>query len=196
MWSVMATHPNPILSVRQYMEMLQKSDVRYEYWDGEVVAMAGGSIPHGLIASNIIGALWGQLRGKDCKAFGSDLLVKEEERPRYFFPDVVIHCKGGRVDPSFPNAVLEPIVVFEVLSPSTEHVDRTKKFESYSRIRSLRHLVLVSQNQKLVEHFHRTSSDDVWLAKHLFEDGHELVLAHVECRLKVAEIYEGVDEIV
>jgi len=189
-------HPNPPMSVRQYMEMLQESDIRYEYWDGEAVAVAGASLRHNLITFNLAGLLWGQLRGKECMAASSDQLVKEESQDRYLFPDLVVHCRGGRIEKTFVDVVLDPVVVIEVLSPSTATADRTRKFESYSKIASLRHLLLVSQDMRIVEHFYRDSIAAGWRVKHLFEHDHELVLDHVGCRLKVAEIYEGVDEIV
>ena len=189
----MATQPNPLMSVRQYMELLQKSDVRYEFWEGEVVAMAGASLRHNQITMNIGGLAWQQLRGKDCSAAQSDQLVKAEWKQRYLFPDVVIHCKNGRIEQSFVEAVLDPVVVVEVLSPSTERVDRTEKFESYSKIESLKELVLVSQERQIVEHFYRESASDDWRVEHLFEDTHELELRSVGCKFGVREIYEGVD---
>ncbi len=189
----MATQANSRLSVEQYMELLASSDVRYEYWDGEAVAMAGASLRHNLITMNIGGQLWQQLRGKDCTVAHSDPLVKEESLQRYLFPDVVIHCKQGRLERSPVDTVLDPIVVFEVLSPSTERIDRTKKFESYSRIESLKELVLVGQDRQIVEHFWRESAKEAWRVKHLFEDTHELVLESVGCKVGMAEIYEGVE---
>ncbi len=189
----MATQANALMSVRQYMELLEKSDVRYEFWDGEIVAMAGASLRHNQITMNIGGLAWQQLRGKDCSAAQSDQLVKEESKQRYLFPDVVIHCKKGRIEKTFVEAVLDPVVVFEVLSPSTERIDRTKKFESYSRIESLKELVLVNQDRQIVEHFYRESASDDWRAQHLFEDDHELELRSVGCNFLVKDLYEGVE---
>jgi Uma2 family endonuclease len=80
-----------------------------------------------------------------------------------------------------------------VLSPSTEKIDRTKKFESYSRIESLKELVLVGQDRQIVEHFWRESAKEAWRVEHLFEDTHELVLESVGCKVGMAEIYEGVE---
>jgi len=189
----MATQPNLLMSVGQYMELLESSDVRYEYWDGEVVAMAGASLRHNQITMNIGGLAWQQLRGKDCSAAQSDQLVKAESNQRYLFPDVVIHCKQGRIEQTFAEAVLDPVVVFEVLSPSTERIDRTKKFESYSKIASLKKLVLVSQDRQIVEHFYRESASEDWRVEHLFEDEHELELQSVGCKFQVRDIYEGVE---
>ena len=111
------TQSNPFLSVEQYMDVLAGSDVGYEYWDGETVARAGASLRHNLITMNIGGQLWQQLRGKDCTVAHSDQLVKEESSQRYLFPDVVIHCKQGRLERSPVDTVLDPIVVFEVSHP-------------------------------------------------------------------------------
>jgi Uma2 family endonuclease len=193
MVSEMATQHNPLMSVRQYLELLQKSDVRYEFWDGEVVAMAGASLRHNQITMNIGGLAWQQLRGKDCTAAQSDQLVKTTSKQRYLFPDVVIHCKKGRIEKSFVEALVDPVVIFEVLSPSTERIDRTEKFESYSKIESLKELVLVSQDRQIVEHFYRESAAKPWYARHLFEEEHELELRSVGCKFKVRDIYEGVE---
>lgn len=189
----MATQPNPLISARQYLELLEKSDVRYEFWDGEIFAMSGASRSHNLISASILSNLWQQLLKSDCKPVGGDQLIRAREAQRYVFADVVVSCRNARYEAGTVPALNDPVVVFEVLSPSTESMDRSKKFEYYSSFESLKDLVLVSQSEKLVEHFYRGSSGEVWRVKHLFHDEDEVVLGNVGAKLSVATIYEAVE---
>jgi Uma2 family endonuclease len=189
----MATHANPLLSVREYLELLQKSDVRYEYWDGEVVAMAGSSARHNRIAFNINGMLWPQLKDGDCTAAGSDQLVREEASANYMFPDVVIHCKGGRMERQGIDTLLDPLAVFEILSPTTAKMDRSKKFDSYTRMQSLRHLVLLHQDMQMVEHHYRERPDEAWKVEHLSKAEDAVVIREAGAQLKVGDLYGGVE---
>ena len=188
----MTKQPGAVMSVRQYMELLERADVRYEYWNGEVVAMAGASDRHNLISASILSNLWQQLLKSDCKPVGSDQLIRARGADRYVFADVVVRCKEARIEGDLVPALNDPVVVFEVLSPSTEATDRSTKFEYYSTFESLKELVLVSQSERLVEHFYRSSIAEAWRVKHLFHDSDELVLESVGARLTVATIYEAV----
>ncbi len=189
----MATQANSLLSVRQYMELLEKSENRFEYWDGEAVAMAGASERHNLISASILSHLWQQLLHSDCKPVGSDQLIRERNSSRYVFADVVVRCKGAKLEAGAVPALNDPVVVFEVLSPSTESIDRSKKFSYYSSFESLKELILVSQAEKLVEHFFRSSAQEVWRVEHLFEEDDELVLSSVGGKLSVGTIYQAVE---
>jgi Uma2 family endonuclease len=189
----MATQPNPLMSVRQYLKLLKGSDVRYEYCGGEAVAMAGGSARHNRINFNLAGILWPQLKDTGCTASSSDQLVLEESQAHYMFPDLVIHCKEARMARMGIAALLDPVVIFEVLSPSTERVDRTSKFESYSRMESLKHLLFVHQNTMLVEHHFRESAKEAWRVEHLFRGDGVLRLPPVGAELNVANMYSGIE---
>jgi Uma2 family endonuclease len=189
----MATQPNPLMSVRQYLDLLEKSEIRYEYWDGEIVAMSGASRAHNLISASILSNLWQQLRKSDCKPVGGNQLIHAKEAQRYVFADVVVRCQKANYEPGVVPALNDPVVVFEVLSPSTEAIDRSKKFEYYTTFESLRELVLVSQSEKLVEHFYRGSSAETWRVKHVFHEEDEIVLESVGAKLSVAKIYEAVE---
>lgn len=112
MVSEMATQPNPLVSVREYLEMLEKSDVKYEYWDGEVVAMAGASDRHNLISASILANLWPQLRSGPCKPVGGDQLIRKPGVSKYVFADVVVRCKDARIEPGTVQALNDPVVVF------------------------------------------------------------------------------------
>jgi Uma2 family endonuclease len=124
---------------------------------------------------------------------GSDQLIRRKRINRYVFADVVVERKDAQIEPGAVEALNDPVVVFEVLSPSTELMDRKTKFVYYSSFESLKELVLVHQAEKLVEHFHRESVQEEWRVAHLFEDEDELVLSSVGSKLSVAEIYESVE---
>ncbi len=181
------------MSVRQYLDLLEKSEIRYEYWDGEIVAMSGASDRHNLICASILSNLWPQLLKSNCKPVGSDQLIRARDSQRYVFADVVVRCQKANYEPGAVSALNDPAVVFEVLSPSTEAIDRSKKFEYYTTFESLRELVLVSQSEKLVEHFYRGSSAETWRVKHVFHEEDEIVLESVGAKLSVAKIYEAVE---
>jgi Uma2 family endonuclease len=189
----MATQPNPLMSIRQYLELLEKSESRYEYWDGEAVAMTGVSDNHNLISASILSNLWMQLLTSNCKPVGSDQLIRKKDASRYVFADVVVRWKDARMDPGQVPALLEPIVVFEVLSPSNETYDRRLKFAYFTSFESLRELVFVSQAEKLVEHHYRASADEAWKVRHLIEDAEELTLESVGAVLSVKTIYAAVE---
>lgn len=187
----MATFANPPVSSRQYLKMLEESEDRLEYWDGEVVAMAGGSYAHNLISANIIGNLWQQFRGKGCKALGSDALIRRKDAEKYVFADVVVQCEGARVEEGPIGCLNDPVVVFEVLSPATEQQDRKRKFAYYTTFESLKELVLVNQNTRLIEHHYRESIAEEWRVRHLIDDDEVLELSSVGARVRLGDVYEG-----
>lgn len=137
--------------------------------------------------------LWGQLQGSKCTAGISDLLVLEESGQHYMFPDCVVYCEGARWTPSPVPALLDPSVVFEILSPSTETIDRTTKFASYTKIESLQHLILVHQDKRLVEHYYRESANVPWMFEHVFQADGVIELDSVGVRLTMADLYRGVE---
>lgn len=189
----MGIDSKPLLSGEEYLEILLRSDVRYEYWDGEVVGMAGASDRHNLICASILSNLWAQLLKTDCKPVGSDQLIRKREANKYVFADVVVRCKNAGMEVGVVPALHDPVVVFEVLSPATEAVDRGKKFAYYSSFESLRELVLVSQQEKLVEHFYRETPGEAWRVEHLMGDDEDLRLESVGAVLGVGIIYEAVE---
>ncbi len=182
----------PHLSPAEYLEIERAAETKSEYIEGEMYAMSGASYEHNLIAANLTAGLHAALRGGSCRVVGSDQRVKEERATFYTYPDLAIHCGEPRFEPDgHLDTLLNPTVLIEILSPSTEAYDRGRKFSYYRAIPSLREVVFVAQDRPLVERFSRMDTGD-W-ALHAIE-GYDAgtYLPSVGVRLALAEIYEGV----
>lgn len=148
----------PRISPDEYLTHERTSDVRHEYVDGEVFAMVGSSLRHNEIAGNIFATLRLSARDRGCRAYMSDAKVRVELANAYYYPDVVVTCDPPANDRYVINA---PSLIVEVLSDSTESIDRRSKRPHYQSIPSLRELVLVAQDERRVEVYRRTA--DGWL---------------------------------
>ena len=183
--------PIPIFSVTEYLEAESKSEVRHEYLDGQVFAMAGGSKAHNIITLNIASRLRSQLRGRSCDVFMSDMKVilksVYQNKTVFYYPDVLITCSPEDRDSYIVNY---PCVIFEVLSPSTEVSDRREKLINYQTISSRQEYVLVAQDT-IKREVYRQDSEGNWTKETL---GHEdnLVLNSLNLSLTMADIYEDI----
>ncbi len=173
----------------EYLAFERGSNAKNEFFDGEIYAMAGGTPQHAQLSARLIGQLTPQLKGKGCEAFTSDLRVRVAATGLASYPDVTVICGKLEHDPQDPNTVLNPTVLIEVLSNSTEEYDRGQKYEQYKHMPSLREYVLVSHREQLVEVFRRV--DQRW---ERFEArvGASAELQAIGCRLTVDELYQGV----
>lgn len=143
------------LNLDEYFALEEAGQVRHEFVDGVAFAMSGGTPSHSLITANLIGTLHRALAESPCRAFNSDLRIAAFESSLYTYPDVAVVCGDYLTDPRNANTVVNPSLLVEVLSPSTEAWDRGGKFERYRQIPSLQEYVLVSQHCPLVEHYVR-----------------------------------------
>ena len=187
----MAALREPFYTPEEYLELERKGEHKSEYLAGQIFAMAGWTQRHARITCNISGELRSLLKGQPCESFSTDLRVQVQATGLYAYPDVVVVCGEAILADSHADTLLNPTVIFEVLSPSTESYDRGLKFVHYRRLESLTDYVLVLQEQRLVEHFIRQPSGD-WLLHTVdgLDDG--IVLASLNCRLPLSEIYERV----
>ena len=172
-----------------------KSEEKSEFIDGRVYAMAGATFNHGLIKSAITYLLVGALRGSQCVAIDSDIKVRTDDYRMYSYPDGGIAC-GPLFDKSNQakdqgDVLLNPTVIFEVLSPSTEAFDRGEKFRRYRTIESLQEYVLVSQTSPAVEVYRRKG--DVWILTPYEKIEDSVTLESVNITLKLTDIYERVE---
>lgn len=178
------------MTVDDWRALERTSDVRHEYIDGVVSAMAGGSEAHARIAVNALGALDVALGAGPCMVYSSDIAARLSES-RYTYPDVVVTC-GGTGMSSRKNTELEaPRVVFEVLSESTERYDRTRKFGYYRECASLQEYVLVNTEVQLVEVYRRT--DDGWGLFRMYGPGEIVELTTISVRIPVTALYRRTD---
>ena len=189
----MATQPN-FVTVEEYLAGEEGSEVRHEYWSGHVVAMAGGSPTHADLISNLHAAIKGQLRHSGCYVRSTDIRVRTAGTGLYTYPDLVISCKS-----EFDRTtLLNPVVLIEVLSESTEDYDRGSKFERYRQITSFREYVCVAQDRVHVEHYVRDSTNpDIWVMRQYegLADAFTINLpaACKSVSLSVAEIYDDLE---
>jgi len=167
-----------------------ETEVRHELVDGELFAMAGGTLEHNDISANILGMLYAQLRGRPCRPVGSDQRVHIVDEDAGLYPDVAIYCGPRRRSPTERTARVDPTVLFEVLSDSSEGYDRGRKFELYRSIPTLEHYVLVAQDRRRIEVFDR-NDDGTWTLR-IYGAGQTAPLPGVEVELVVDEVYEDV----
>jgi Uma2 family endonuclease len=142
----------------EYLKLERKSETKHEYVNGEIIAMAGGTIEHGRLAANISRELGNALRGRRCAVYSSDVRVRIRATGRATYPNVSVACGHAERDAEDDDALINPVVLVEVLSDSTEKDDRGEKFGHYRRIPSLRHYVLVSQHEPRIDYFTKTES--------------------------------------
>lgn len=189
----MATAAKPRITVKEYLALERNSpDTKHEYFGGEIFAMAGASADHNLIVGNIIGELRNRLKGKPCRCYPSDLRVKIPATGLYTYPDAVVVCGTPEFEDAELDTLLNPTVVFEVLSPATEAYDRGKKSQNYRSLESLREYVLVWQDQIRAEHYVRRG-DGQWLLTETGRREAVLNLESIGCTLPLAEVYDRVD---
>lgn len=179
------------LSEAEYLTFERTAEGKHEYRRGEVVALAGGSPAHNWITLNIGAELRTRLRGRDCAPFVSDQRVRFSAAGLYAYPDAVVVCGGARFDERYGDTLLNPTVIFEVLSPSTEAYDRGDKFRAYRTLETLREYVLVSQTGPRIEQFTR-QENGLWLLREVESLDATLELAALDCALPLREVYERV----
>jgi Uma2 family endonuclease len=178
------------LTTKDYLELERASSVRHEWHNGEMIAMAGASKAHNLIALSIASSLRQQLKGKPCKAFITDLKLAVASADLYFYPDIMVICgKDAFIEEDITS---DAAVIIEVLSESTEAFDRGMKFKFYQSLRSLKEYVLVSQHKMQVERYEKISKSE-WHYTILDLPEKQLELVGIGARISVAEIYEEVE---
>jgi len=174
------------ISVEDYLKLEEKSKIRHEYMDGKIFSMAGGTRKHSLAGTNISTELSLQVREKDCEVHAGELRIRMRGG-HFVYPDVAAAC-GEILTEDNDKTLLNPIVIFEVLSKSTEKRDRSEKAEDYFKLDSLKDYVLVSQYRVRVEHFSRQSGNKWSLG--IFENPDDTIyLESLDCRISVKLIY-------
>ncbi len=177
------------------MELEAHSDVRHEFFEGEVFAMAGGTVRHNTIVLNTAFALRQGLRGQKCKVVAENVQLAVQKGVYHNYPDVMVTCAPD--DLRAERTMKEPVLVVEVLSKSTESIDRTWKFNQYKQLPSLKHYLLVSQTTCSVE-WYRCEANDIWAFTALVLLTDEIPLPELGLVLKLSDIYEetGVSQMV
>ncbi len=189
----MPAQQDPQISAQAYLQQERAAAAKSEYFNGEVFAMAGASRRHNQITSNLVVALGSQLVARDCSVLASDMKVRTHTREadKYSYPDVVVACDDEQYEDEEEDVLLNPRMVIEVLSKSTEAYDRGLKFFHYQLIPSLQDYLLVTQHYCRLEHYQRRA-DNQWVYSEFHALTDELELSSLGCRLKVADVYRRV----
>jgi Uma2 family endonuclease len=195
-----------IMTEAEYLEFEVASQLKHEFVNGrvvpligtspdqvlgEVVAMTVASEAHNLINVNLITTLRNQLRGRPCKVYPSDMRVKVVAPRLYTYPDISVVCGDVQFSDDPLDTLLNPTLIIEILSPSTERYDRGRKFQDYRELASLREYVLVAQDGPIIERYFR-QDDGVWQLTDARGLDASLELVSIDCALKLAEVYEQV----
>jgi len=188
----MSAIPKTKLTPEEYLEIERKAEYKSEYFDGEIFAMAGAKRNHNKIVGNLTGLVWQNLKGKDCEFYPSDMRVFVPKTGLYTYPDVVVVCGEPKFQDKVFDTLLNPTLLIEVLSESTESYDRGKKFQHYRSIESLQEYILVSQDEARIEKYVRRG-DGFWLLSEAVSLNSEIEFASIECRIALAEVYDKID---
>lgn len=190
----MESRPYRPLDESEYLALEARSPVRHEYIAGEIFAMTGASIRHNVIAGNLYAAIRAHLRGTPCRALIEGVKLRLKKERSYFYPDVMVTCEARLLELDAETQIVEdPLLVIEVLSPSTEGIDRREKLRAYRTLPGLKEYALVSQDLCQVE-LHRRRGDIGWDIIS-FEPGDVVEFASIELAMAIGDVYfeAGVD---
>jgi Uma2 family endonuclease len=180
-----------VLSEAEYLAFEETAPLRREYVGGEAYAMSGGSQRHNRISLNTASLMLSRLAGKPCQVFMSDMKLHVARDSAYYYPDVMVTCAEQATAANESQVVSDPVLVVEVLSPSTEATDRREKLHAYRHLTSLREYVLISQDTQQVE-VYRRQGDINWLYV-TYEPGDTVEFAGVGVTLPISDLYAGTD---
>jgi len=175
----------------EYLKLERAAETKSEYLNGQIVGMTGASRAHNYITLNVGAEFREKLRGSGCRTFVSDMRVRVRRTGLYTYPDVIVACPPLYFEDAEVDTLLNPVVIAEVLSPSTEAYDRGKKFAQYRQVDSLQEYVLVAQDEARVERFVRQGK--LWVLSEVTGLDAVLSLEAINCTVRLADIYEGVE---
>jgi len=187
--------PNPIpqkMSPDEFLLFERAADERHEYRDGDVVAMSGAKRNHNKVSTNLSGLLWQHLKGMDCENYSNDMRVWVPKSRLYTYPDIVVVCGEPEfIDDEF-DTLLNPVLIIEILSDSTESYDRGEKFQSYRSIPTLREYILVAQYRPQIEKYVK-HGDGFWMLSEAAGLENSIELESINYNLSLAEVYDKVN---
>lgn len=186
----MSAIPKQRFSEAEYLALESNSEIKHEYFHGEIFAMSGASPEHDRIFGNVFINLGVQLRGKPCEPFSSDIRVRISSRI-YTYPDISVVCREAEFTPDNSPSLANPTLIIEILSPSTESYDRGTKFQNYQTLESLQEYVLIAQDKARIETFIR-NADNAWIFRQALGLEATIDLASIQCSLALADVYERI----
>ena len=180
-------------TLEEYLALERESDEKHEFWNGEIFAMSGGTLPHDLIMDNVFNRLHSQLIDKDCRVFSSNRQIKVPIAPPYRYADGSVVCGKVEAEPfNGCDLLVNPVLLYEVLSPTTEAYDRGLKFTYYKSIPTLKEYLLIAQDRPYVTHFIKRSEQE-WTQREYNSLSDIIELFSVDCTLPLSEIYRDVE---
>lgn len=189
----MTAQPRLYLTETEYLERERVSTIKHEYYAGEMFAMSGASEAHNLIASNVNASVYAQIRGRGCRIYPSDMRIKIAKTGLYTYPDLTIVCGTPEfADVTKRDTLLNPTIIVEILSPSTERYDRGVKFQNYRTIETLKEYILIVQNNYHIERYARHEGN-TWILTEAIGIDSTIVLESIQVTLALADAYELVD---
>lgn len=183
--------PKTYYSPEEYLALERAADFRSEYLNGKIFVMAGESLNHGRIKSDANRIIGNQLVGRTCETFTSDMKVRTPGINVFGYPDVLVVCGQPVFHDQFKDVLLNPKVIIEVLSPSTEAYDRGEKFASYRQLESLTDYLLMTQDNVRIEHYVRHGK--FWLLSEEFELTQSIYIESIDCHLSLKDVYARVE---
>lgn len=174
-------------TAEEYLALERNASSKSEFHDGQIFAMTGASREHNLISVNIASELHRQLKNRPCEAYVNDMRVKAAKARSYHYPDIAVVCGKPEFEDAHVDTLLNPTLLIEVLSDSTEAYDRGGKFAHYRKIETLREYLLVMQDQPAIERYVRQG--DVWILSEALGLEASLTLESIDCRLSLREVY-------
>jgi len=182
----------PKYTPQEYLDIERKAETKSEYFNGEIFALAGASKKHNIIVANIIIELGAQLKKRLCQIYPSDMRVKVSQTGLYVYPDVSVVCGDPKFEDEHYDVLLNPTLIAEVLSESTEAYDRGKKFEHYRKIESLKEYLLIAQDKHSIEQFIK-QNDGSWLFLETSDSEGTVRLRSINCELLISDVYHKVE---
>lgn len=179
------------MTAEQYLAFERTSEVKHEFFNGAIFAMAGASKAHNLISSNLVRVIGNELVDRPCSVYSSDMRVKSEGAKKYSYPDLVATCQDEAFEDEQEDTLLNPRLIIEILSNSTEGYDRGDKFFHYRQIESFVEYVLVSQKSSHVERYVR-QADNTWLYSEYKSLDEKVELSSIGCEVSLGDIYNKV----
>ena len=179
------------MTVEEYLAFEEQSPIRYEYVDGSIYAMTGASKNHARITKNFGYWFEGHLMGSKCEPYMTEVKVRARST-RYYYPDVIVTCEAAAEDPEDPYLIAQPILLVEVLSPSTQRTDKVEKFNTYQQIPGLLEYVIVAQEEMKVEIYRHRKAGDVWQGEVFTEPTEQVTFESIGLSLSLADIYRRV----
>ena len=177
-------------TAEEYLTLERSASYKSEFHDGQIYAMTGASRKHNLVSGNIYRELSVQLKKRPCEAYMSDMRVKAAQALSYHYPDIAVVCGTPQFEDAYVDTLLNPTVLIEVLSPSTEAYDRGGKFSHYRKIATLQEYLLVTQDQPSIERYVRQG--DVWILTEAEGLEASMPLESIDCVLSLREVYDKV----